>query len=146
MAFIRIPAAFVLAVVAATVFGSLFSSYMTQSALIAAGAEFPVADRFSSAMSDFVGIAPAYGVVIAIALGVGFLVAAILRRVIKPLAPVAFPIAGAAAVGAALALMSIQYYSTTPIAGARGALGFALQCLAGGIGGFVFAGLLRRRA
>jgi hypothetical protein len=83
-------------------------------------------------------------VVIVLALLVGFLVAWPMKRVLKPIAPFAYPIAGAAAIALALYLMSKQFYGTTPIAGARGALGFTLQCLAGAAGGYVFAALNER--
>ncbi len=139
MIILRVLLAFLLSAGIAASFGALFHSFGTQNALIAAGLDFPVADRLRSALEDYVGLVPGqYGAVIAVALALGFVVAAILRRVLKPLAGVAFPVAGAAAVALTLHFMSQQFYGTTPIAGARGPLGFGLQCLAGGIGGWVF--------
>lgn len=156
MTFIRTFLAFLLALVAATGAGSVFASLMTQSALIGAGAEFTAADRIAGLGEDYRGLVigtlfengmpGAYVVVFALALLVGFIVAFVLKRLVKPLAPLAYPLAGAAGIATALVLMSIQYYSTTPIAGARGPLGFALQMLAGGLGGVVFALLRPRRA
>lgn len=140
MIVVRVFLAFLLSVAVASSVGSLFHSFGTQNALIAAGLDFPLAERLRAAGADWLGLVPGlYGGVIAVALAIGFVVAAILRLVLKPLAGVAFPVAGAAAVALTLYLMSQQYYTTTPIAGARGAFGFALQCLAGAIGGFVFA-------
>lgn len=139
MIIVRIFLAFLLSVAVAASLGAWLHSFETQNALIAAGLDFPIGDRIRSAVEDYLGLVPGlYGAVIAVALAIGFAVAAILRRLIKPLAPVAFPLAGAAAVALTLFLMSQQYYTTTPIAGARGAFGFALQCLAGAIGGLVF--------
>lgn len=139
MIILRVILAFVLAAGVAASLGSFFHSFETQNALIAAGLDFPLGDRIHSALEDYVGLVPGlYGAVIAVALTVGFIVAALLRLVLKPLAGIAFPLAGAAAVALTLFLMSQQYYTTTPIAGARGALGFGLQMLAGAVGGFVF--------
>ncbi|MBY0421419.1 MAG: hypothetical protein K2Q06_03885 [Parvularculaceae bacterium] len=139
MIIFRILLAFLLSVAVAASLGSLFHSFETQNALIAAGLDFPLGDRMRGAFEDYLGLVPGqYGAVIAIALALGFVVAAVLRRVLKPLAGVAFPLAGAAAVALTLYLMSQQFYTTTPIAGARGPIGFGLQCLAGAIGGLVF--------
>jgi hypothetical protein len=77
---------------------------------------------------------------------VGFLVAAGLKRILTPLAPVAYPIAGAAAVVAAIWLIEnvVAGGGVGAIGGARDALGMALQGLAGLAGGTVFAALRGR--
>lgn len=139
----RNVAAYLAAVIAAYALGAFFHTQMVFAALAGAGAEIPLALRLETTIGDFLGLWQ-YAAVVAIALLAGFLVAALVKRVLKPLAPVAYPIAGAAAIALALTLMSMQYYGTTPIAGARGPLGLALQCLAGAAGGFVFAALRRR--
>lgn len=145
MAFGRIIAGFVASVIAATAAGSAFHTTMVIDALEKAGATTDLPTRFGMMVSDFAGLAPQFGAVIAIGLLIAFLVAAGLRRVFKPLAGIAYPLAGAAALVAALTLMSIQFDGITPIAGARGTIGMALQALAGAIGGFVFAALAVRK-
>lgn len=82
-----------------------------------------------------------YLVVILIALLLGFAIAALVKRLVPSLAEVAYPVAGAAALGVVLGLMYIQF-QTIPISGARGAFGFASQVIAGGIGGWIFARVL----
>ncbi|MDX1703925.1 MAG: hypothetical protein R3235_06500 [Altererythrobacter ishigakiensis] len=84
-----------------------------------------------------------YFVVILIALLLGFLIAMAVKRLLPGLSRYAFPIAGAAAIGATLGLMYVQF-QTVPISGARSGLGFASQVLAGGIGGWVFARIVQR--
>lgn len=138
-------AAYIAAVIAAYALGAVFHTQMVFAALAGAGAEIPLSLRLETTAGDLIGLWQ-YAAVVAIALLVGFAVAAILKRILKPLAPIAYPLAGAAGVALALTLMSMQYYGTTPIAGARGPVGFALQCLAGAAGGVVFAALARRRA
>lgn len=155
MAVLRTVAAFLVALVAATGAGSVFASLMIQAGLVGAGATFTPADRLAAIGEDYSGLVVgtlfrngvpgAYVLVFAIGLAVGFVVAFGLKRLVKPLAPVAYPLAGAAAIATALMLMSLQYYGTTPIAGARGSLGFALQLAAGAIGGLVFALLRPKR-
>lgn len=82
-----------------------------------------------------------YLVIILVALLLGFAIAALLKRFVPSLAALAYPIAGAAALGTVLGLMYMQF-QTVPISGARSGLGFASQVLAGGIGGWIFARLL----
>ncbi len=81
-----------------------------------------------------------YLVIILVALLLGFLIAALVKRFVPSLSAVAYPIAGAAAIGATLGLMYMQF-QTVPISGARSAMGFLSQVIAGGIGGWVFAKL-----
>lgn len=82
-----------------------------------------------------------YLIIIAIALLLGFSIAALVKKFLPGLSRYAYPVAGAAAIGATLGLMYLQF-QTVPISGARSALGFASQVLAGAIGGWVFARLL----
>ncbi len=82
-----------------------------------------------------------YYAIIVIALLLGFGIAAAVKRFLPSLAGVAYPAAGAAALGMVLGLMYMQF-QTIPISGARGTFGFASQVIAGGIGGWIFARLL----
>lgn len=82
-----------------------------------------------------------YLAVIAAAFLLGFAIAALVKRFLPGLSSVAYPIAGAAALGMVLGLMYLQF-QTVPISGARSALGFVAQVIAGGIGGWIFAKVL----
>lgn len=139
MALVRILIGYLAATAVAVTLASAFHTQMVITALGQAGAAVPLDRRLAMTSSDLVGLIPQFGAVIAIGLAVGFLIAAGLRRVLKPLAPIAYPLAGAAAIGVALTAMSMAFDGITPIAGARTTAGFALQCLAGAIGGFVFS-------
>ena len=79
-----------------------------------------------------------YFVVILVALLLGFLVATVIKRFLPKLSRVAFPIAGATAIGTTLGLMYLQFH-TVPISGARSGPGFLSQVLAGALGGWIFA-------
>ena len=132
-----------LAVIVTTVTASAVHSWTIQQGLIALGIDIPLGLRFRTAVGDFMGLAPALGVVLAIALAVGFLVAALLGPRLKIPAIIAYPLAGAVATGVTLWIMALQMH-ITPIASAREPLGFALLCAAGALGGLVFV-LTRRR-
>ncbi len=107
----------------------------------AVGADYGSADWLQAYWMNLSGLAPLYGVVVAVALAIGFLVAAVLKRVLRPLAPIAYPLAGAAAVVALIWI--VNNYAAPPgvggaIPGARSPLELALQAVAGAIGGIAF--------
>lgn len=83
--------------------------------------------------SPFIGI-------LAACFAIGFALAAILKRILKPLAPVAYVIAGAAALPALFYLVENVMLGggVGAFFGARGPTGLALQALAGAAGGLVF--------
>lgn len=135
----RTIARFILAAAVGIVAAIVFHSLSVQAGLTAIGAKMTLSTRLGTIGRDLLGLAPSYGIVVAIALAIGFVVAAWLKWRLRPLAPVAYPLAGAAALAAALALMHVAYDGVTPIAGARGPVGFLLQCFAGGLAGAVFA-------
>ena len=84
-----------------------------------------------------------YLIIILVALLLGFLVASLLRKMLPSLSGIAFPMAGALAIGATLGLMYLQF-QTVPISGARSTAGFLSQMIAGGVGGWIFAKILGR--
>lgn len=100
-------------------------------------------DRLNMTLFDISNMLP-YLVIIAISFLIAFLIAALLKRFLPKLANIAYPIAGAAALGAALGLMYVMF-QTVPISGARSTLGFLAQMAAGGLGGWVFGRIMMRK-
>ena len=77
---------------------------------------------------------------IAAAFALAFPIAFVVKRFLKPLAPVAYPVAGAAAILFMLwAIEQMLGGGAGVIGGARDAVGLALQGLAGFLGGAAFA-------
>ena len=140
---LRTAPAWSAAVLVTTAMASMIQSWQVQSGLIDIGAEIPTALALESALRDFTGLLLPVFAVFGIALLLAFLLAHWLKPRLPLLAPVAWPLAGAGAIAAALVIMHAQY-QTTPLAGARGMDGFVLFCLAGAIGGFVFGWLKPR--
>jgi hypothetical protein len=143
MRWVGIIGRWLLAVVVTTLVASAVHSWTIQNGLVALGVDIPRDVALRSAVDDLVGLGPALGGVLAIALAVGFVVAAWLGPRWKVSALLACPLAGGVAVGVTLMLMRLQM-NITPIASAREPLGFALLCMAGAVGGLVFA-VTRRR-
>ncbi len=138
--------------VAAVVTYGLAAAFYAQSVigeLTELGVEVSLADRVRHAIDDIVGMTSSafggrlstYAGVIVTALLVAFPVALLVKSVVRPLAPIAYPVAGAAALGVVVYMI----YSTQgpgAVAAIREPTGVALQVLAGLIGGIVFALLL----
>lgn len=126
--------------VAAYVVGTILNS---QFVMNAHPVSVSVGDRFNMTMFDISNMG-LYLVIILVSFLIAFLIAAVLKRFLPRMSRVAYPIAGAAAIGTSLGLMYIMF-QTVPISGARSALGFLAQVLAGAIGGWVFGKVLLRK-
>jgi len=148
MSAVRIVIGYLLAVATTTAAGSVLQTHEVVSALKRAGADIAPAMEAQTMLSDLSTFGPQFAAIVSIALAVGFIVAAILKRILTPLAPIAYPLAGAAAIAAALTVLPIllKLDGLTPLAGSRGAAGLALQSLAGAVGGYAFSLFARRRA
>jgi len=141
----RLVGGFIAAVLVTVVVACFAHTHFVLQGLRAVGAEIPPGVALRTAWTDLLGLAPAFSVVIGLALLIGFVVAGFLRRFIKLPRPIAFAIAGGAALATALALMKLSY-AITPIASARTWAGFLALCAAGALGGLVFASVSRSRA
>lgn len=146
MSIFRLLTAFLASAATAYVFASAF--YTSQ--VIAAQSEFSFVmtrgQQLSAYGDNLLGLAPTYGVILTVTLLIGFAVAAGVKRVLVPLAPIAYPVAGAVAVFVMLWMVENLVISggVGVLAGARGLVGTGLQMLAGALGGIVFA-ILRAR-
>jgi nucleoside recognition membrane protein YjiH len=129
----------------ASIVGFLFASMLhTQSVLAGLsdiGVVIPLMDRLSTTGKDLVGLAPTYGVVILIALGIAFSVAGLLNKKLNTKAWYLYPLAGGLAFLVMLLAMQ-PILNVTLIAGARGTAGLIMQIIAGVIAGLCFASLL----
>ena len=131
--------AYVLSVAVTYVLATAFYTQQVIAKQAAIGAVYSTSQQIDTFVQNFTGLW-IFGAMIAIALLVGFVVAYFVKRILKPLAPVAYPVAGAAAMLGMLVLIEQQLGGRAGIiGGARYAVGLALQSLAGFAGGAVFA-------
>lgn len=135
--------AFLLAALITTALVSLGQSLSVQSALAALGTELPLHVRLGAIVRDFVGLLPTLGLVVSGSLLIAFLIAGWLKPRAGRLAPLAYPLAGWAAIAIALFVMRLAF-GFSPLAGARTGFGFLLMSLGGLVGGGVFAYALGR--
>ncbi len=140
--FLRTLAAFLLAAGTTYVLAAVFYTHRVLAKQAEIGVQFTTEQRVETHMANLGGLV-VYGGVLAAGLVVAFLIAWGVKRILRPLAPIAYPTAGAAAVLAAVMFVEQQLGGGAGVlGGAREPVGVALQGLAGGVGGLVFA-LLR---
>ncbi|MGE0408166.1 MAG: hypothetical protein AB7P23_02760 [Amphiplicatus sp.] len=137
----RMIGAFVAAAAVAYVAAVVFFTQQVIAKQAAVGARYTLSQQAETYLANFTGLG-LYGAVLTTGLLIGFLVGALARRFVRPLARIAYPLAGAAAVWTAITLIETRLGGGAGvIGGARDALGLALQCGAGALGGVVFAAL-----
>jgi hypothetical protein len=145
---IRVLLSFLIAAAIGYVVASLFSTTTNLIRLGAVGADISVSDAVRTYWFDIRGMAPSlvwtqYGSLIFIGLAIAFPVAAVLRWLALKsssafrIAPILYPLAGATAI-AVILIASYPKYEVHMLAGSRGALASAAQCLAGAIAGYLF--------
>ena len=139
--FVRVILAFPAGILTAYLIGV---SLNAQFVIAAHGVPVSLGDRLNMTAFDISSMV-LYLVIIAVGFFIAFLIASLLKRVLPRLAGVAYPIAGAAAIGVALGLMYMQF-QTVRVSGARGMFGFLAQMLAGGFGGWVFGKIGNQQA
>jgi len=120
---------------------TVLSSAMVLAMLAEVGAPLAAGDAAAMVGADLAGFGPLYGGLIAVALGLAFAAGAGVTRFLRPLRPVVFAVAGAAAMAVMLTLMEQVFFGVQMVAGARTLPGFLLQVGAGGAAGLVYAAL-----
>lgn len=143
---VRVILAFLAAVVVTEVVAAAAATQFVIHEIVSLGYEVGLGDRLATTFHDILGMASIYLPIIAVGELIAFGVAALVVRYLLPgWQRVGYPLAGFAALVAAIALM-ISLFDITPIAAARSNLGILVQGLAGALGGLVFVLLLPARA
>ena len=131
--------AYLTAAAATYLLAAVFYTHRVLAGQAAVGIKYTPAQQAETYLANITGLW-LYGAMILIALAIAFVVAWLVKKVVTPLAPVAYPVAGAAAIYVLLVLVEAQLGGGAGvIGGARTAIGVALQCAAGLVGGVVFA-------
>lgn len=143
-----------LAIVTMVILGSIAHSVFVQQAWLKAAAQSAAAsngaplvasieagERFDWILHDLVGLQPLYGMLVAIALLLGLLVAGAVARFTGARSAV-FAIAGASCIFALFSILKLTL-GTVGVFGARGAAGLAAQMVVGLLAATVFAAVTR---
>ena len=110
--------AFLAALAIAYVLAAIFYTERNLAEQALVGIQYTSAQQAETYVSNFAGLWK-YGAMIAIALLIGFAVAFGIKRVLRPLAPIAYPTAGAAAIFAMLMLIETQLGGGAGVASIR---------------------------
>ena len=130
--------------IASYIVAALFSQLVVLVGLMQLGLNISISDNLFSLAHAVANMVP-YLVVILIGFAIAFGVAWGVKQFAASLSGVAYPIAGAAAIGTALGLMYLAF-GVFPILGAQETYGLILQILAGALGGLVFERLRPKHA
>lgn len=147
MAFVRIIIGFLAAIAGGYLLSAAFLTQQTLSAY--PGFEVTpqaFAETFGMNVTGLATSSP-FIAILGVCFAIAFAIAAILKRLLKPLAPVAYVIAGAAALPALFYLVENVMLGggVGAFFGARDPADLALQALAGAAGGLVFTLIAVRR-
>lgn len=140
---LRLTTAFLAAVAATAVLGSLIQTQVNLAALVDLGAPVTAAVRAATTAEDLVRFGPVMAAIAGAALLPAFLVALVVSQVLPAWRTPIFAAAGVAGLWTAFAVMGFFTPMPTLVAAARGAAGLGLMCAAGLAGGVVFARLTR---
>ncbi|WP_375201968.1 hypothetical protein [Hyphococcus sp.] len=141
----KTPIAYLLSLAATYVLSVGFYTQQVIAKMAAVGAEYSGQQKIDTFVENLTGLAyseagPSFLLILTVTLAIAYIVAFVVKRIIKPLASVAYPIAGAAGLVAVLMLVesSVAGGGAGVFGGARDITGLALQALAGFLGGAVF--------
>jgi hypothetical protein len=140
MKIVRTGGAFVAAVAATGILGSIAATQFVLAELSRMQIPVPFGLRVETTVHDILGMAPTYSAIVAGAFLLAFPVAAQLRRLL-PLPRKNWLMIGGFASLVATLLLIRMLLGGTPVAGARGVFGLAAQGAAGLVGGWLFARL-----
>lgn len=140
MKFIKVIAAYLLAVAATTALGSILATQFVLAELGTMQVDVPLSVRLQATVHDVVGMSPTYAPIVAGALLVAFLVAALLTYFVPLPRRRWYLVGGFLGIIAALLLVK-SVLGGTPISGAKDSLGLIAQGIAGLSGGWIFARL-----
>jgi hypothetical protein len=129
--------AFLTSVIVTFILASLFNTQFVIAGLESVNVVIPLRDRAMMSWLDIQGLALTYGIVIMIGLLLAFSFMSWVNRFVV-LPTLWFPLGGAIAFIVMIAAME-PLLGVTLITGARSAAGWAAQCAAGVVGGFVFS-------
>ncbi len=137
--FFKYVVSWLAAVITTTVLGVILQTQNIITRLEGVGADISVGERLSMTAYDVMRLGSLYGIFIALALIIAFLAGGLVFRFAKFGRPIIYVVAGAIAMLVMLFSMREVFFGVPLIGGARSGFGIAMQMLAGGVGGYVFA-------
>lgn len=144
MSVVRWLIAFIVAVLAAAVLGSIVQTQFNLASIASLGAPIPLGVRVEVTAFDLLSFAPTYAIVAAFALLIALLVAAWPAGVFPGLGLGWYALAGFVAIYTALVCMNAML-PVTVIGAARSSIGMVSLALAGALGGWLYGRIWTQR-
>ena len=129
---------FIAAVITAYVLAALMYSQINLSNLVEMGVDVTASTRFTTAIHDVIGMTALYLPIITVALLIGFVVARLIINWVPQLRTIGYILAGFVGIYAVDTALELAFL-THPITVTRTTIGLLSQCVAGAVGGYVFA-------
>lgn len=143
MVFVKRFFALLMSAIITGAIASIMSTYRVIQNLRNIGTPISDGTAASTALYDLQHFAPLLTGFILLAFLVAFLLSGAVFKSVNFGRPIIYTAAGATAIFVMLYLMQKVFFGVPIVAGARDNLGLALQVLAGGLGGFIFALMTR---
>lgn len=133
----RIFAAYLGAVMVTYLLAATAATQSVLASLEAMGVAVTMGERLSTTGRDLIGMFPAYGAIIAIALAIALPIATTIARFLPGWRAFGLVAAGVVAMTVPHLLMR-EFLEISPVAATRTVVGLLVQGLAGGVGGYAF--------
>lgn len=140
----QIALAFLAAVAATAVLGSVVQTQINIAAIESMGLAVPVGLRIATTAEDIVRFGPVMAAIATAAMAPAFFVAGVFVWLADRSPTILFSIAGVLGLFAAFSAMGYFTPMPTLVAAVRGPFGLAMMCATGFVGGLVFARLATR--
>jgi hypothetical protein len=137
----RVAIAFLAAVAATAVVGSVVQTQINIAAIESIGPAVPFGLRAETTVEDLLGFAPVMAAIAGAAMAPAFLVAGLVAGFADRRSAILFSLAGVLGLFAAFWLMGYFTPMPTLVGAVRGPLGLAAMCATGLVGGLVFTRL-----
>ena len=142
----RYTGGLILAVIVTAFLASIISTQRVIGGLTELGTDVSFGDRVSMTGYDAIHFGTLYGIFIFIALTAAFAAGGLVFRLAKFGRLIVYCVAGAVAMLVMLLAMQEVFFGVPIVGGARDEFGLALQMVAGGIGGAVYAAMTKRKS
>ena len=143
LSILRVVAFYLLAVLLASVLGSLVQTQFNLAALQLIDTQIPLAVRLQTSIHDLLGFAPLFAVMVAVTLLLALPAAEGLGRIFRPWRGTLYFLAGAVGIKVAFDIADLLLPMPVFVAATRGVGGLLAMMVAVGIGSAVFARLTR---
>lgn len=143
--FVRRLVAFVLAIALTAALGAVVQTQFNLAALSALGVDINWSVRMDATLHDLTHFSPLFAILVTVGFLCAFPVAALISVLLHPIRSLVFALAAVAALYSAFFVVNNLLPMPTLVAATRTWEGLVAMCAVGLVGGWIYAGLTRRK-